>query len=170
MKRRAFLTTSTVATCAGCVTVELGGSDEQSPTDHGEETETPNDTEDVEENPDPSKQPIIHELSLDFDAEWLMMTRQYEVPNAGNVFTITEHWHITDADGATVLEEEREEIIETERNVESVLVSGGTWFIPRWDNNIQQGDYTVELVIVGANGTESNPEQSNITIETDPAE
>jgi hypothetical protein len=188
MKRRAFLTAATVVSCAGCVTVDLGGSDEstsvddrestESPADDGESTESPADDREeterepteVEEGPDPSEQPIIHELSLDSDPKWLMMGRRYEVPNAGNEFTITERWHITDADGGTVLEEEREEEVETDRDIESVLVSGGTWYIPRWDYNIQQGEYTVELVIVGANGAESNPERRTITIDSDPTE
>lgn len=176
MKRRAFLAVAPIASVAGCVTVDLGGSDEPTPPDDREETGSPTGAEELtegestqtEEGPDPSEQPIIHELSLDSDTQWLMMGRRYEVPNAGGEFTITEQWHITDADGATVREEEREEEVETDRDVESVLVSGGTWYIPRWDNNIQQGEYTVELVIVGANGSKSAPERRTITIDTEP--
>jgi hypothetical protein len=176
MKRRAFLTVATAAGCAGCVTVSFGGSDESDPSVSVEEPESADNSEESteeepeEEGPDPSEQPIIHELSLDYDTEWLMMSRRYEVPKTANEFTITEQWHITDADGATVLEEEREEVIETERDLESVLVSAGTWYIPRWNNNIQQGEYTVELVIVGGNGSKSNPERRTITVETDPTE
>lgn len=178
MKRRTYLAVAPIATLAGCVTVDLGGSDEPTPPEDREGTEPPADVDEsterestkTEEGPDPSEQPIIHELSLDSDSEWLMMGRRYEVPNAGDKFTITEQWHITDADGATVLEEDREEEVETERDIESVLVSGGTWYIPRWDNNIQQGEYTVELVIVGANGSESTPERRTITIDTEPEE
>lgn len=167
MKRRTFLATATISSCAGCITVEWGGSEEPATVGDRQESES---TETTEEGPDPSEQPIIHELSLDSDSKWLMMARRYEVPNAGDEFTVTEQWHITDADGATVLEKEREEVVETEREIESVLVSGGTWYIPRWDYNIQQGEYTVELAVVGANGSESDSERRSITIETEPTE
>lgn len=174
MKRQGYLSIITAGTCAGCASVNFGGSEETEPIDSEEETEPADDTENPTENepkeegPDPSEQPIIHELSLDYDTKWLLMTRRYEVPNAGDEFTVTEQWHITDADGTTVLEEEREEVVETERNIESVLVSGGIWFISRWDNNIQQGEYTAKLAIVGADGSESNAEYRTIAIESDP--
>jgi len=93
-----------------------------------------------------------------------MPTRRYEVPNPStDSFTVIEEWTITDGDGAEVFHRERERTLEPERDTETVVESS-MWFINRWDHNMQAGEYTVELVVVGPQGDESDPMRRSITI------
>ncbi|WP_058828119.1 hypothetical protein [Haloferax sp. Q22] len=167
MRRRTFLATVPLVGTAGCISVNLGTSGESGLVDESEPADDGNTSTDqttTTEQVDATERPVIHDLRLQADDEWLMASRRYEVLNPStDSFTVIEQWHITDSDGAEVMDRDRERTLEPERDTETVVESS-MWFINRWDHNMQAGEYTVELVVVGPQGEESDPVRRSISI------
>jgi len=163
MNRRAVLSVSLVA-LSGC-TVSIGeGSDESESEDSEDEPaeETEQDETEQTETEEDIERPVIEEVSLQYDEEWLMLSRWYKTPYYGDEFTTTEQWTI-ESDDITV-EREREQEVEPDSDSEVVWVSESMWFLDRQDNEIQAGDYEVTLVIEAPNGDTSEPVSESISI------
>ncbi|WP_154020388.1 hypothetical protein [Halorubrum halophilum] len=163
-RRRILIAIGGSVSLAGCsaefdTSIETEGSEnEDSEETHENESETETDSQ---ENID---RPKIDEVSIQYDEDWLMLSREYRVPNYSSEFTTQEHWTITSEDYET--ERTRENTIETESDRETILVGESMWFLDRRDNDIQAGDYEITLVVEGPDGSESDPVTESITIES----
>lgn len=174
MNRRAILSASLIA-ISGC-TVTIGdGSDDLTEDDESAESDTENDEssdqeqQEVEEESTENTQaveevdrPVIKSMSVRYDESWLMLYRTYKTPNYSDEFRITEKWTIESDD--ITLEEERQENIEPETESDVVLIDQSIWFLGRWDNNIQVGDYDVTLVLEAPNGDQSESISESVSI------
>jgi hypothetical protein len=89
------------------------------------------------------ERPVIEDMSLSSDENWLYLSRTYRTPNYDDEFTMLEQWTI-------------------ESDV--VLVGLSILSLNRWDNNIQTGDYDVTLVLEAPNGDTSEPVSESISI------
>ena len=108
------------------------------------------------------ERPVIEDMSLSSDENWLYLSRTYRTPNYDDEFTMLEQWTI-ESDDITI-EEENENDIEPETESDVVLVGLSILSLNRWDNNIQTGDYDVTLVLEAPNGDTSEPVSESISI------
>ena len=91
-----------------------------------------------------------------------MLSRRYKTPNYGDEYTVSEQWTIKSEEIS--IEKERQQEIEPEASRDVVWVDESMWFIDRWDNEIQAGEYEVTLVIEAPNGDTSEPVSESISI------
>ncbi|MFD1569542.1 hypothetical protein [Halorubrum laminariae] len=152
-----------VVALSGCSASFNYSSDSDSPESEKEPENTStgeSDSNEVE-NEDIEK-PVIEEISLQYDDEWLMLSRRYKTPYYGDEFLITEQWTIESDD--LTLEKERDQHVEPDSTSDVVWVDQSMWMLNRWDNEIQAGEYEVTLVLESQNGDQSDPVSETISI------
>ena len=108
------------------------------------------------------ERPVIENVTVSSDENWLYLSRAYKTPNYDDEFTILEQWTIESED--ITIEEENEDDIEPDTESDVVLVGLSILSLNRWDNNIQTGDYDVTLVLEAPNGDTSEPVSESISI------
>jgi hypothetical protein len=137
--------------------------DESSQSDSADESTNESTNKDDQSSVEEAiERPVIEDMSVRSDENWLYLSRAYKTPNYDDEFTMLEHWTI-ESDDITI-EEENENDIEPETESDVVLVGLSILSLNRWGNNIQTGDYDVTLVLEAPNGDTSEPVSESISI------